>query len=83
MMNYEFIPINENNYDLIKKNDLVAFTSTGHPEWRDVDHEHFGATIGRTHAYELTTGEVILLVMGRSISYVIKYEKLWLLTEAK
>ena len=83
MMNYEFIPIDENNYDLIKENDLVAFTSTIHPEWRDVDHEHFGATIGRTHAYELTTGEVSLLVEGRLISNVIKYEKLWLLKEGE
>ena len=82
-MKYEFIPIDENNYHLIKENDLVAFTSTMHREWRDINHEHFSATICRVYPYELTTDETVLVMMGRTIFHAIKYEKLWLLKESE
>jgi hypothetical protein len=72
------IPIDENNVDLIKENSLVAYTSTGHPEWRDINHEHFSATICRASPYKMADGTIMLLLNGRSIGHAVKYEKVWL-----
>lgn len=79
-MKFEFVPIGESDAPLLKEGDLIAYTCTLEPEWRDVEHEYFSARIVRVTNYERADGNM-LTVRGRSIPALFKSDKVWLLRE--